>query len=150
MVLGASKGTRSSSTSFQRASIRSTTLEGHTLDSSLPGHVYKQKVFALENWSPGKINLFESLHNKEPLNYLNVGTGKDISIKELAEKIAKKFNYSGKIIWDKSKPDGTPRKLLDVSRINSLGWEAKIDLDKGLENTIQNFKENYPKGNLRL
>ena len=48
------------------------------------------------------------------------------------------------------KPDGTPRKLLDVSRINSLGWEAKIDLDKGIEKTIQNFKESYITGDLRL
>ena len=107
-------------------------------------------VFVLENWSPDKQNSFQNLHTREPLNYLNVGTGKDISIKELAEKIAKKFNYEGKIIWDKSKPDGTPRKLLDVSRINSLGWEAKIDLDKGIEKTIQKFKESYITGDLRL
>ena len=107
-------------------------------------------VFVLENWNPDKKNCSENFHGQEPLNYLNVGTGKDISIKELAEKIAQKFNYKGKILWDNSKPDGTPRKLLDVSRINSLGWKAKIDLDNGIEKTIQKFEENYATGNLRL
>ena len=108
-------------------------------------------VFALESWNPEKEHqLKKNQLTMEPLTYLNVGTGIDISIKDLAEMIASKFNYKGDIIWDKSKPDGTPVKVLDVSRINSLGWEAKIDLETGLENTIKFFKENYASGNLRL
>ena len=56
---------------------------------------------------------------------LNIGTGKDLSILELAEKIKQITNFKGEVIWDKTKPDGTPRKLLDVTKVNSLGWEAK-------------------------
>ena len=68
---------------------------------------------------------------------LNVGTGKDLSILELAEKIKKITNFKGEVIWDKSKPDGTPRKLLDVSKVNSLGWEAKTSLDQGIKKTYE-------------
>lgn len=107
-------------------------------------------VFTLENWNPENTNFKKNKNNDEPLNYLNVGTGIDISIKELAELIAYKFDYKGKIIWDESKPDGTPVKLLNVSRINAIGWKAKIDLETGLERTIRNFKENYNSGKLRL
>ncbi len=107
-------------------------------------------VFALENWNPEKDTHLKNNITNETFTYLNVGTGIDISIKDLAEMIASKFNYKGKIIWDKSKPDGTPVKVLDVSRINSLGWKAKIDLEEGIENTIKIFRENYTSGNLRL
>ena len=92
-------------------------------------------IFCLENWFPIN-NDKPSYCESKPLNHLNVGTGKDISIKDLAKKIASITNFKGKIIWDKSKPDGTPRKLLDVNRINNLGWRAKIDLDTGLKETI--------------
>lgn len=71
---------------------------------------------------------------------LNIGTGKDISILELAELIKKLTGYKGKIVHDLSKPDGTPRKLLDVSEINKLGWEAKISLHKGIE---QVYKDTF-------
>jgi len=73
---------------------------------------------------------------------LNVGTGKDLSILELAEKIKKITNFKGKVIWDKSKPDGTPRKLLDVSKVNSLGWEAKTSLDQGIKKTYEWYIKN--------
>ena len=62
-----------------------------------------------------------------------------ISIKKLAVKIAHYTNFKGEILWDTSKPDGTPRKVLDVARINSLGWVAKIKLDSGIKNTITNL-----------
>ena len=74
--------------------------------------------------------------NDKFLNHLNVGTGKDISIKKLAEKIATITKFDGEIKWDQSKPDGTPKKRLDISKINNLGWEAKIDLDHGIRSTI--------------
>ena len=73
---------------------------------------------------------------------LNVGTGKDLSILELAEKIKKITNFKGEVIWDKSKPDGTPRKLLDVSKVNSLGWEAKTSLDQGIKKTYESYIQN--------
>ena len=68
------------------------------------------------------------------LTYLNVGTGIDISIKELAELIAEIIDYCGEIMWDKSKPDGTPRKLLNIERISKMGWKPTISLEDGIKN----------------
>ena len=98
-------------------------------------------IYVLENWDPNSKEAPIDNRGKS-LSYLNVGTGKDISIKSLAELIAKKINFNGEIIWDCSKPDGTPKKLLNVSRINSLGWEAKIDLNSGIEKTIIDYQNN--------
>ena len=81
---------------------------------------------------------------------INIGTGKDISIKELAELIAEETDYRGKINWDKSKPDGTPRKLLDVSKANQLGWHAKINIETGIKLTIRSFIEEMQNGSIRL
>lgn len=75
-------------------------------------------------------------------SHINVGTGVDCTIRELAETMAKVVGFSGKLIFDTTKPDGTPRKLLDVSRLNSLGWHAQIDLEEGLKNTYQWFLAN--------
>ena len=69
------------------------------------------------------------------LSHVNIGTGKDISIRELAEAIAKIANFYGKITFDTNKPDGTMRKLMDVSKLSKLGWEAKIGLIEGLNQT---------------
>lgn len=63
----------------------------------------------------------------------------DISIKELVKKIAHKFNYKGEIIWDTKMPDGTPRKLLNIDKINKMGWKPKISLDEGIDKTINEF-----------
>ena len=82
------------------------------------------------------------------LSFLNVGTGVDIKIKDLATLISNIMGFKGKIIWDTSKPDGTPKKLLDVSRINKLGWKSKIKINEGLIDTIKSFKE-LNSGNLR-
>ena len=105
-------------------------------------------IFALEKWNPDKKGspLDES---GNPLTWLNVGTGIDISIKDLAEMIAKITTYKGEIIWNKEKPDGTYQKLLDVSKLNILGWEAKISLEEGLKLTYEDFKKDYKKNNLR-
>ena len=97
-------------------------------------------VFALENWDPQKTSSPKD-NAGNLLNMLNVGTGKEITIKELSEKIAEIIDYQGDIIWDKSKPDGVNRKVLDVSRIKSLGWEPKIKLSKGLRSVINNYQD---------
>jgi GDP-L-fucose synthase len=74
--------------------------------------------------------------------HINVGTGEDIEIKELATKIANLAGFTGEIVWDKAKPDGTPRKVLDVSKITNLGWKPSISLDSGIAQTVQWYLEN--------
>ena len=101
-------------------------------------------VFALENWDLDAKNAPKD-ENGVTLPFLNVGTGLDISIKELANLVANLVGFQGEIIWDSSKPDGTPKKQLDVTRINSIGWESQISLEKGLKETINLYKkENIP------
>lgn len=82
------------------------------------------------------------MNNYEGNEWINVGTGIDCSIKELAETIADVVGYAGKIVFDTTKPDGTPRKLLDVSKINALGWQAKTSLRAGLEATLAWYYQN--------
>jgi len=105
-------------------------------------------IFALEYWNPSDYETFKSNSNS-PISFLNVGTGEDISIKNLAELIAEIVGFKGSILWDETKPDGTPRKLLDVSRINSIGWRSKISIKNGLEHTINCFKREIKDGILR-
>ena len=76
--------------------------------------------------------------------------GIDITIKELAIMIADLVGYRGEIRWDSSKPDGTPRKMLDVSRLKSLGWNNKISLREGVQMTIQQFTNDYNMGSIRI
>jgi GDP-L-fucose synthase len=83
-----------------------------------------------------------ALENKLPDHLYNVGTSTDLTIKELAETIQKAVGHTGEIIWDITKPDGTPRKLLDVSKMHNLGWNHKINLEKGIEKTYAWFLEN--------
>ena len=99
-------------------------------------------VFCLEYWQPTSENSPKDLYGNT-LSHLNVGTGKDISIKQLAKKIAIYSGYNGKIIWDESKPDGTPKKQLDISKITQLGWIPKIKLDDGIKETISLYKTSY-------
>ena len=80
---------------------------------------------------------------------LNIGTGEDLSIKELANKIAHSSGFKGQIEWDYSKPDGTPRRLLDVTRINAMGWKPTITLDEGIASTIAWYKEANARGEVR-
>jgi len=80
---------------------------------------------------------------------INVGTGVDLEIRELATLIAQVTGYQGQIKWDTSKPDGTPRKLLDVGRINNLGWKSEITLDQGVKATYDWFVKALAAGNLR-
>ena len=95
-------------------------------------------IFCLENWFPFKETAPKDIFGNA-LSYLNVGTGKDITIKELAKKIALIANYEGEILWNNSMPDGTPRKVLNVSRLMNLGWDPKINLNYGLTETIKNL-----------
>jgi GDP-L-fucose synthase len=74
--------------------------------------------------------------------HINVGTGTDHEIRELANLIARETGFTGDINWDTTKPDGTPRKLLDVSRITELGWKPKVTLEEGVTETIKWFKNN--------
>lgn len=86
-------------------------------------------VFALERWQPGP----------QELQFLNVGTGVDLTIRELAEAVAAATGFSGSLEWDSSRPDGTPKKQLDVSRLAALGWRARIPLAEGLAGTVADF-----------
>jgi GDP-L-fucose synthase len=91
-------------------------------------------VFCLEHWQPTPTPA-----DPEPLEHLNVGTGTDISIRELAERVAAAVGFKGEILWDTGKPDGTPRKLLDVGRLAALGWQASISLEHGLKRTVADY-----------
>jgi len=96
-------------------------------------------IHVLEKWSP----------KKEELSFLNVGTGKDIMIKELTALIAEIIGYDGGVKWDNSQLDGTPKKLLDISRIKATGWNYKIDLKTGLNSTIENYIEDFKNNKVR-
>jgi GDP-L-fucose synthase len=76
-------------------------------------------------------------------SHLNVGTGTDLTIKELAEMVADSSDFKGEIHWDSTKPDGTPRKVLDISRLQALGWTPKISLKEGISETIRWFESNF-------
>ena len=97
-------------------------------------------VFALEQWQP----------SLDELQFLNVGTGVDLSIRELAEAVAAATGFQGEIVWDTSKPDGTPKKQLDVSRLAALGWRARIPLAEGLRSTVALFRQQLQDNLVRL
>ena len=84
-----------------------------------------------------------------PPDWVNVGTGTDVTIKELTESVAATTGFKGRVVWDTAKPDGTPRKLLDVSRLAKLGWQAKIPLAAGLAATYSSFLSEQAAGRLR-
>jgi len=92
-------------------------------------------VFLMENKDAADIGEF-----------VNIGTGEDLAIKDLAELVAKIVGYTGEIIWDTSKPNGTPRKLLDVSKLTALGWKYKIKLEEGIRSTYKDFISKYTIG----
>lgn len=97
-------------------------------------------VFALEHWQPAP----------DQLQFLNVGTGVDLSIRQLAETVANATGFMGEITWDSSKPDGTPKKQLDVSRMAALGWWARIALADGLVDTVAEFRASLEREVVRL
>lgn len=87
-------------------------------------------------------SITHQMHTSPMLSHINVGTGIDCTIKELTETVASVVGFTGEIHWDTSRLDGAPRKLLDVSRLKALGWEASISLEEGLKNAYQWFLEN--------
>ena len=84
-------------------------------------------------------------HTQPMLSHINVGCGHDITIRELAEAIARVIGYEGEITCDPTMPDGTPRKLMDSTRLNALGWQAQVGLEVGLERAYEDFLQNYAK-----
>jgi GDP-L-fucose synthase len=85
----------------------------------------------------------------DPPDWLNVGTGVDVTIRELTHLVAEVTGFPGRIVWDSSKPDGTPRKLLEVGRLAALGWRARIDLKQGVAATYAEFLREKAAGTLR-
>jgi GDP-L-fucose synthase len=83
-----------------------------------------------------------ALENNLPEHLYNVGTGEDLSIKQLAETIQRIVGHQGEIVWDASKPDGTPRKLMDISKMHALGWKHQVQLEQGIQRTYDWFLEN--------
>lgn len=83
------------------------------------------------------------MNNYDNSDIINIGTGEDLSILELANIVKECVGYNGEIIWDSSKPDGTPRKLLDVSKIQVLGWKHSIDLREGIKRTYDWYTANF-------
>lgn len=97
-------------------------------------------LFMMNNFNPTKEQ------NEKGEIFCNLGTGEDITIKELTELVKKVTEFKGEIIWDITKPDGMPRKLLDVNKINNLGWKHSISLNKGIVSTYKWYKKNYSTG----
>jgi len=131
-------------------------LENSHVISALITKIHKAKVDNkkyVEMWGTGSARR-EFLFNEDlvdgiiflmnlydDVNFINIGSNNDVSIKELAEMIREIIGYNGKFIWDKSKPDGMPKKLMDSSKINALGWYPKTDLANGLEKTYRWYKK---------
>ena len=90
------------------------------------------------------------LQQANPPDLINVGLGTDVSIKELTELVAEVIGFKGRITWDATKPDGTPRKLMDVSRLTALGWKARISLRDGVAKTYASFLAEQAAGTLRM
>ncbi|MFN6039088.1 MAG: GDP-L-fucose synthase, partial [Bacteroidota bacterium] len=83
------------------------------------------------------------MQNYDGLQHVNIGVGYDISISGLATMIKEIIGYTGEIRYNTDKPDGTPKKLMDVSKLNNLGWQHKIDLKEGIEMVYEEFKKRY-------
>jgi GDP-L-fucose synthase len=99
----------------------------------------RREFLYVDDMARACIHLME--YQGEKPDFMNVGTGEDIEIGELAKLIAKKINYTGQLVFDSSKPDGTMRKLLDVSKIKATGWKPQVDLEEGLDRSIKFFLE---------
>ena len=104
----------------------------------------KREFLHVDDLAEAVIVLIDSYDSDEAIN---IGAGKDISILELANLISEIVGYKGSIKWDTSKPNGTPRKLLDTSKINSLGWSPKISLTEGITTTYEWFLGEINKNN---
>ncbi len=103
----------------------------------------EREFLYVDDLSAACVFLMENYDAKDVGEFINVGTGKDIPIRELAEMISGIVGYDGSIEWDKTKPNGTPRKLLDISRMQGKGWRADTSLKKGIEKTYKWYVNNY-------
>ena len=124
------------------------------LMSKFHGSLEKSKHWVVKLWGDGSPKreflhvddlaeaCYTCMQKYEGEEHINVGTGEDVTIKELAETIVDVVGYKNEYEWDTSKPNGTPRKVLNVDKIKSLGWEPKISLREGIESTYEWFKEN--------
>jgi GDP-L-fucose synthase len=102
------------------------------------GAPYREFLF-VDDLADACVYLMSRYTSKEIGEFINVGTGKDLTIRDLAEVIKNYSGFSGEIVWDRSKPDGMPRKLLDVSKLKKLGWQAKVHLQEGIGRTYEWF-----------
>jgi len=107
----------------------------------------RREFLHVDDLADAAVFLMRHYEDERPIN---VGVGEDVSIRELAELVAEIVGYEGEMVFDRSKPDGTPRKLLDVSRLHRLGWRAAISLRQGIQQTYQWFLENHPAATQRL
>ena len=105
--------------------------------------VPQREFLYADDMSDACVFLMENYDAKDAGEFINVGAGKDIAVKELAKMISGIAGYGGSIEWDNTKPDGTPRKLLDISRIQNKGWDAKTSLEKGIEKTYKWYLTNF-------
>ena len=105
----------------------------------------KREFLYVDDLADACLYFMENYDAKELSSFINIGTGKDISIKKLTELIRDTEGYEGKIVWDRSKPDGMPRKVVDITIANKLGWQAKVSLEEGLEKTYEWFLKNLDK-----
>jgi len=96
----------------------------------------KREFLYVDDLANACLHLMEHYNEKQ---FLNIGTGEDMTIRELAELIKNIVDYNGEITWDTTKPDGTPRKLMDVSKAHSLGWKHEVSLEEGIKKTYSNF-----------
>lgn len=103
----------------------------------------RREFLHVDDLARAVVSLLDRYDDSPPIN---VGTGEDVTIKELAETVRSVVGFQGDILWDTTKPDGTPRKLLDVTRINELGWKAEIGLREGISSTYAWFRENVVEG----
>jgi GDP-L-fucose synthase len=101
----------------------------------------RREFLFVDDLADAVVFLMNTVTAKESGELINIGTGKDLSIEELAELVKSIVGFSGGIAWDETKPDGTPQKLLDVSKIEGLGWKAKTGLEEGIGVTYEAFRK---------
>ena len=101
----------------------------------------RREFLYVDDFARAVVFLMERCEVDEVGEFMNIGVGSDVTIKELAETVAEVVGFTGRIEWDLTKPNGTPRKLLDVSRLRALGWEPKTQLKAGLDRTYRWFLE---------
>jgi GDP-L-fucose synthase len=113
-------------------------VEGRTVTLWGDGSAYREFLHA-DDCADALVYLMENRDASDLGEFVNLGTGRELTIRQLAELVARVVGYSGRIVWDRSKPNGTPRKLLDCSRLERLGWKPRIALEEGLAAAYQDF-----------